>query len=305
MRKRVIAASFPLLCAISCTSLTTVSKQELIVCGWDKVYILDFDQCDAQGHPKEVWSWKGADREDLPKKLRKAFGSTDECKPYDEGRKILITSSGYAVAYVDRVNDRVLFYASAVNPHSADLLPGNRIAVAASFDRNKNGDRLILYDISKSDKEILHVELPGAHGVVWDEKRQLLWAMSYYDIRVFKLENWDSDTPWLRKIKTIPLPEGAGHDCYPLADSPNMIVSTGGHVWLFNRDSLKFSLHPELGHLKNVKSISQHPITKQIVYVQADGKHWWTERVRFLNPKKSYKVSGEHFYKARWNIHIN
>ena len=99
MRKRFIAASLPLLCAVSCTSLSTLPNRELIVCGWDKVYILDFDQCDKQGRPKEVWSWKGADRQDLPKKLRKAFGSTDECKPYDEGRKILITHQFLLLVY--------------------------------------------------------------------------------------------------------------------------------------------------------------------------------------------------------------
>ena len=49
-----------------------------------------------------------------------------------------------------------------------------------------------------------------------------------------------------------------------------------------------------------MKGLAQHPITKQLVYVQAEGKDWWAERLRFLNPADTIHVPGEHFYKARW-----
>src|SRR5688572_23941843 len=100
---------------------------DLIVCGADEVFILDL-----QGSaPEKVWSWRAADRPELPEPFRKKFGSTDECKPVDGGRKILIASSGGAVALVERSSGKVLFYAAVPNAHSVELLPGNR-AVAAS-----------------------------------------------------------------------------------------------------------------------------------------------------------------------------
>jgi len=286
--------------ACASTGGGTVSKHELVVCGWDEVFILDFDRRNDKGQPEKVWSWKAENCKDMPEEFRKMFGTTDDCKPFEGGKKILITSSGGAVAYVERESGRVLFYGKAVNAHSADILPNNRIAVASSFGQKNAGDRLILYEIGKPDKELLHETLPGGHGMVWDEKRQLLWALSYTDIRVYRLESWDTSAPKLALLETIPLPEGAGHDFYPVPDTSFLSVTTGRHVWLFDRDKKSFSPHPELGNLADVKCVCQDPQTKQIVYVQGEGNHWWAERLRFINPEDSFQVPGEHFYKARW-----
>src|ERR1043165_7700664 len=68
--------------------------RELITCGRDKVLILDLNARDAAGTPKTIWSWRAADRAELPPDVRLLFRSTDDCKPVDGGRRILITSSG-------------------------------------------------------------------------------------------------------------------------------------------------------------------------------------------------------------------
>jgi hypothetical protein len=278
-------------------------NQELIVCGWDEVFILDFSKPN-QEQPTKIWSWKAAERSDLPDEFKGLFGTTDECKPFNMGKNVLITSSGGAVAYVDRQQDRVLFYARAANAHSADLLPNNRVAVAASFNREGRGDRLIIFDLNQPDQALWHEELPGGHGVVWDEERQLLWALSIQDIRVYQLDDWDTSAPKLINALTIDLPERGGHDLYPVPGTSLLMVTTGKHCWLFDRDKKTFTLHPELSEQAHVKSISQHPITKQVVYVQAEGDHWWAERLHFLNPEQTLHIPGEHFYKARWNIQV-
>lgn len=86
--------------------------REIVVCGWDEVFILDLNdrQTDA---PRKIWSWRAKERRDLPDDFKSLFDSTDECKPFDAGRKILITSSGGAVALVDRAQDRVIFHVQA------------------------------------------------------------------------------------------------------------------------------------------------------------------------------------------------
>jgi hypothetical protein len=120
-----------LLMALGHAMAETPAHHEFILCGWDEVFILD-----GTDHPTsasgKIWSWRAKDRDDLPEEYHSLSDSTDECKPFDDGRKVLITSSGGAVAYVDRVLDRVLFYGLVANAHSADLLPGRRVAVAAS-----------------------------------------------------------------------------------------------------------------------------------------------------------------------------
>jgi uncharacterized protein DUF6528 len=279
------------------------SQTELIVCGWDEVFILDMAK-KKDGKPAKIWSWRAEDRTDLPDDFKKLFGATDECKPFEQGQKILITSSGGGVALVDRKLDEVLFYAQISNAHSADLLPNNRLAVAVSCPRDKSGNRLILFDLAKNNQELLSVELPSGHGAVYDEKRKILWALSGMDIRAYILQDWDSANPKLIKTDTIPLPEFGGHDFYPLNDSPSLSVSTSQHCWLFDRDTKKITPHSDLADFVNVKSICQHPLSRQLVYVQSGKKHWWSDKINFLNPEKDFQIPNEHFYKARWNIHI-
>ncbi|MFC2126211.1 DUF6528 family protein [Bacteroidota bacterium] len=305
MRSLIVIAVILLKILPSCNPPTQTSsyKQELIVCGWDEVYILDMNSQEEE-QPQKIWTWRGADRSDLPESYKSLFKSTDECKPFDQGNKILITSSGGGVAYVDRKQDRVLCYCRVANAHSADLLPNNRIAVAASHAPNGDGDRLIIFDINLPDKELWSEELSWGHGVVWDEKRQLLYALSGEDIRIFKLNDWESDAPKLDSVSTVILPERGGHDFYPVPATNYLSLTTGTKCWLFDRDTKEITPHPDIAEKAHVKCISQHPITKQIVYVQAEGENWWAERLHFLNPDETYYVSGEHFYKVRWNIAV-
>lgn len=276
---------------------------ELILCGWDEVFILDMAQ-QQDGMPKKVWNWRVKDRSELPEHMRSKFNSTDECKPFDGGKKLLITSSGDGVAVIDRETGTVRFYATVPNAHSAEILPGNRVVVAASHKDDARGDRLIVFDLDESEKELCSDELPWGHGVVWDETRQVLWALADKDIRVYELEDWDTAKPLLAREAIIELPEGGGHDLYPIPGTNLLSVTTGRHCWLFDRDKRNFKLHPDLSEERGVKSISVNPLTNQLVYIQAEGGHWWSERVHFLHPEHDLHFSGEHFYKARWNIEV-
>jgi hypothetical protein len=289
----LVAALVALLSAAPASQVPAAS--ELFVCGWDEVFVLKFEG----DKPRRTWTWRAKERADLPADFKALFNTTDECKPFDDGSRVLITSSGGAVALVDRAKDRVLFYARAANAHSADLLPGGRVAVAASHHAGGNGDRLILFDLAKSDQELLSEELPWGHGVVWDEQRRLLWALADKDIRVYELRDWQTTSPKLHRVALIPLPEGGGHD-FSVVNGSVIAVSTGTRCWLFDRDTRTFRPHPELADKAKVKSISHHPTTGRLAYVQAEGENWWAERIHFLSPAGTLHVPGEHFYKARW-----
>src|SRR5829696_2620291 len=77
------------------------TDSELIVCGWDEVFILALGDGATPTHRK-VWSWRAADSSEIPKDMHALFRTTDDCKPVDGGRRILISSSGGGVALVDR-----------------------------------------------------------------------------------------------------------------------------------------------------------------------------------------------------------
>ncbi len=109
-----------------------VSMSELIVCGFAGVCIVDSTE------GREAWRWRPEEDAGLPAYLRDpAAWATSDCKPVRGGRQILITSSLSGIALVGRETKRTSFYATGENAHSADLLPGNRIAVATSGEHQE------------------------------------------------------------------------------------------------------------------------------------------------------------------------
>jgi hypothetical protein len=268
---------------------------ELIVCGGAEVFILDV----RQQPPRKLWSWRAAGRPELPENMRKKFETTDDCKPVDGGRRILITSSGDGVALVERASGKVLFYASVPNAHSAEVLPRGRLVVAASIAPNQPGDRLILFDLQKPDQPLFHTAFPSAHGVVWDGGRALLWALGGDYLRSYRLAGWDTASPRLDLAAEYRLPDSDGHDLSPVPDSDLLVLTTHLHVWVFNRSQHSFSLHPQLGGEADVKCAIAHPITKQLLWMRAGKGVWWTDTLRFLGPEKTVTLK-ENMYKARW-----
>lgn len=273
---------------------------ELIICGADEVFILDLDQR-VDGNPQKVWSWRAAGQSGLPEHMLHKFNSTDECKAVAGGTKILITSSGDGVALINRQTNALEFYATAPNAHSADLLPGQRIAVAASHKEDLPGDRLIVYDLNEPENELCSDELSWGHGAYWDESRNTLWALSNSHIQAYALADWDSPRPSLQRIATIELPERGGHEFNPMPDGSSLLISTSQHCWLFDLDRRNFTPHPDLGETAKIKSIAVHPHSGQLAYVQGEGGNWWAENIHLLHPEDNLHFAGARLYKARWN----
>jgi hypothetical protein len=276
--------------------LTAATNRELIVCGWDEVYILDVDRQPAV----KVWSWRAADAHDLPAEMHQQFRTTDECKPVADGKQILITSSSDGIALVERVTRKLLFYGSAGGAHSAEILPRGRIAVAASTSKNPLANRLVLFDSKRSGQPLFDTELVSGHGVVWDERREMLWALGLSTLRTYRLSRWDTSKPELVKDGEYALPDESGHDLMAVPNTNLLSVTTHRHVWIFDRESRKFSPHPQLRDEENVKCVSVHPGTGEVAWTQADKGFWWTATLRFLNPVRSIHRKGERLYKVRW-----
>jgi len=272
------------------------ASSELIVCGRDELVILDVGGTT----PKKLWSWRAKDRPELPVYMRDKFRAIDECKPVAAGTQFLITASSDGVAVVQRGSGEVKFYALAVNAHSAELLPGGRIAVAASHRPDAEGDRLIIFDRTKPDKPLFHTELTWGHGVVWDERRQVLWALSDTELRAYRLREWNSASPSLSKTAEYRLPDTGGHDLSAVPDSSMLALTTGRHCWLFDRERQTFFPHPVLAEQVGVKCINTNPATRQTVWVKAEGGNWWTDKLQFLDPERVIRLPGERLYKARW-----
>lgn len=280
----------PLAGLLLLTASCATADERLLVCGQDEVFSVDL-----QG--RVHWSWKAVDRPELPEALRPKFRTTDDCKPVDGGAKVLVTSSGGAVALVERATGRALFWASAVNAHSAELLPGGRVAVASSV--GTGGDRLLLFDLATPDRPLWQEELVSAHGLVWDDARQVLWALGGTELRTYR-----RDGGVLRRADTFPLPDPGGHDLRAVPGRADLLVTTGKNVWRFDRDAGRFAeavAFPERG---KVKGVDVHPVTGRTAWVKAE-ESWWAFRVRFLDPPGELPLPGRRIYKARWDYPLS
>jgi hypothetical protein len=274
-------------------------ETELILCGGDEVFILALGDGPTPAYRK-VWSWRAADSPEIPSDLHAAFRTMDDCKPVDGGRRILISSSGGAIALVDRGTRRASFYARVTNAHSIERLPGNRIAAAASVSTAATGNRLVIFDAG-TGRELASDVLRSAHGAVWDGARRLLWALGGDALRAYDVGAAGARTR-LDRIFELPLPDEGGHDLSPIPGSPRLFVSTGQRCWSFDRDRRQITPHDTLANLAHVKSYAVHPRTGRVVYIQAEGTNWWAEHLHFQRPDGTLRLPGERLYKARWAL---
>lgn len=281
-----------------CLYLETFSD-EMICCGNREVWIHDVDIATGEKGPK-IWLWTENDSPQILQYMKGKFRCPDECKPIRRGEYILITSSYDGVAIIHRKTKRATFWGLVGNAHSADLLPNNRILVAGST----GSDKLFLFDEDKPKEKLWNDDCYSCHGVVWDDERQLAYALSSSTIQVYTLTNWDTDNPSLTKVEDIQMPAGGGHDMFPVPNTSKLSISTGGNVWLFDRDTKEFEPHPDIPNLSSVKSVNNHPATNQVMYTKSTisgGTN--TYHIQFLNPDFTVEVD-QKTYKARWNVQL-
>lgn len=261
--------------------LPSGDADRIVCCGQEEVFIVDVSRPDA---PRKVWSWTAAEER------RTLFRSTDECKPVEEGAKILVTASSGGVALVDVATRDAVYFARVQNAHSAELLPGNRLVVAGSY--GEEGNRLVVFDRASPDRPLSVEPLHSAHGAVWDGGR--LWALGETELRAYALEG-----NRLVMKKTFALPDRGGHDLRPVPGTDRLLVTTNGDVLWFDRRKEAFSSHPDLGGRAGVKGLDVHPRTGRLLYVQAE-ERWWAFGVKFLDPAGEVRLPDERLYKARW-----
>jgi hypothetical protein len=272
-------------------------RQELLVCGDSQVLIVDYQQS-RDSVPAVVWRWDAQQAPDLPEVYRKTyFRTVDDSKSVAGGQHILVSASSGGVALINRADKKVLFYAFVGNAHSIEMLPNNRIVVAGST--GPKGNCLEVYDARQPGKALFRDSLYSGHGVVWDPKRQKLYALGYDQLRQYALADWASRAPKLKLEQQWKIPGISGHDLQPSPDGTALLLTEHGSVWRFDRNSHTFQPFTPLAGKENIKSVGIHPRTGQVIYTLPE-ESWWTFHVSFLNPARRLAFPGMKVYKARW-----
>ena len=293
--KNLIKITMGLLAAVVVASCSPYGEHHVAVCGGKEVKIIDMEK--SQGAAlHEVWSWRIDDpTEGLPAEYAEYLDPLDECKFVDGNSKLLLTSSSSAVVLIDLKTKKNLFYARVPMAHSADLLPGGRVAVALST--HKLGNSLEIYDIAQPEKVLWRDSLYSGHGAVWHAERESLYALGYDVLREYKLKDWQSDAPSLELKQSWPIPVKSGHDLVKV-DKERMLVSGHEGVYWFDVESGEYSPFEPLQSTENVKSVNYDAKSGRLVYTKAE-ESWWTHHIYQENPTKVITIDDMNIYKVR------
>ncbi|MBQ9874725.1 MAG: hypothetical protein IJM30_09695 [Thermoguttaceae bacterium] len=247
-----------------------------------------------------VWEW--APLEALPENRGKWFAHISEVKPSEGLDEVLVAASSGGVARIRYSDKKVLFYGNAGgNTHSIAKLPDGNVATASSTGAYVGLFAVPAENETEGAKEptpiLKKYELVGAHGVVWDAKRKILWALGYKYILGFEYVG-TKEAPELKEVHRIETKgtAGGGHDLYP-APGYDALMTTGAGVNVFDPENLKFYT---VSPMKRVKSISLSP--EGVPLMQRAVEEWWSETIFYGDDKDSAvgTYSGARFYKARW-----
>jgi len=271
------------------------THREIIACGDDKILIFD-EQASNGTDVKITWKWQVSEAAtQLPEIYQKHLIPLDECKPVDGGKNLLVTSSGGGVVLIERATKKCLFYAFAPMAHSADVLPDGRIVVALSTD--PGGNSIELYDSNRPEKVVFRDSLYSGHGVVWNARRQRLYALGFDELRAYSLVNWKTASPSLKLEGKWTIPGISGHDLSPVSDD-ELLVSEHDGVHLFDIRSEQFAPFEPLKSAENIKSVNYDKKSGKLVYTQAE-EDWWTFNIYFQNPDKTIHLPDVRLYKVR------
>jgi hypothetical protein len=267
---------------------------QIIICGDDQVIVVDYETSDTN-HLNILWRWDASEADDLPQVFKEYMRSTDDCKPVDDNKKILISSSGGGVVLVDRKTKQTLFYTQAPNAHSAEWLPNNRIVIALSTAAG--GNSIELYDVDKPGVVLFKDSLYSGHGVVWMPEKERMFALGYSELREYSLKNWDTKKPELQLENSWELPGPSGHDLISVSESRLILTSHDG-VWNFDIPKEAFTPFALLESVQDVKSLNFEENTQRLIYTKGEIS-WWTHHIYGKNPDKIIAVPDIHVYKVR------
>lgn len=267
-------------------------SEGLVVCaGGKELFIMEAGGL--TGAPfRKIWSWSAEGSKQIqPDQVRK-FANLDECKPVDGGKGILFCASNSGCGLIEYPSGKLVWSALVANAHSVEMLPGGRVAAASSL----GGNQLLLFDIKGNSpgEPVWKTPLHSAHGIVWDSRRESLWALGFDELRQYKLSDWPTSKPKLNLEKVHRLPSDGGHDLRPVPGTSDLLVTNHAGVFLFDRDSGRFRPHPVAGPLSKVKSMDVDEASGRVVYST------WGKKIELLSPSKTIPTSENTVYKARW-----
>ncbi len=273
-----------------------------------------------------LWDATAGSHPSLVNKAKEFMTNISECKPVEFGSKLLITSSYDWVFVLDMDQldaetgsfGKVIFSTRDCNSaHSAALLPGNLLAVACSNtaalgdsyfqnvnrpDNKPNESKILVYQLPNSNQSpitstasgnpqpVSYTELWGAHGVVWSEKYQTLYAISYNLMAFYKLNGSppqlvaDASRGGFKALDNV-----GWHDLTVVDEDTLLISGAGSYLYHLDTDTIEATPLPVSGVPFN-KSANYNPYTRAM----------WRTRAPNLSGQHGYPADASEGCNETW-----
>lgn len=224
---------------------------------------------------------------------------------------VCITSSSGFVGVAEYPSGKCIWNVSlnGFGPHSIAYLPDGKVAVALSGNGNNEKSSIRIYDptLGKTSSVFAEISLDGAHGVIWDEARDFLWALGTKSIIACEVGTTDGK-PTISKVGGYGVTKSmGGHDMSVDPEHPDVLWIGGAKVFRFVRSTGMLSEYTGGGissaGVKSVGSFSDGTVIRTVaadVYASHDTNIldiFVRTADGYIN--KSVVFSGKAFYKAR------
>ncbi len=272
----------------STSKISGSESTELVFCGDNHVFVINASLIKDSYKESILWSWDAKSAaSDLGLATSKC-DHLDECKFVDNGTKLLLTSSYGWCVLLDYETSKILFKTTQTpNAHSAEYIPGGYIAVATSTGSTTDHNKVQIYSVNKSEQQLASADLYSGHGVVWDYKRELLYAAGGDVIKVFELTGLGTDNVALSLKKTIKTPQSGLHDLNRVDD--NTLSVAGARAYLFNVETEQFTEMALFSSSTALKSLNYNAGTGEVWYTDATvpegDESWSSHKIRYSTDK--------------------
>ncbi|MEU5881532.1 DUF6528 family protein [Spirillospora sp. NPDC047279] len=276
--------------------------------GFDRIWVLDAAREWNAGAAR--WSWAPTAEGGFGD-VADGWGAVSDVRVRSAGRRTYVLAGdswGY-IGAVEYPSGRRRWAVNAGRPsnvHAAELLPDGNIAAAAS-----TGGWVRVYTASQGPASATYTEfrLKGGHGVLWDPKREVLWAIGDDDLVELKVGG-TAAAPTLSEVRRVALPTQGGHDLAPVyANRGRLWITTNYGVYQFDKRTGTFRTDYRYAtsvNLPIVKAVGDDPVTRQVLLTrprQGCATTWCTDTVELFGRSTATRtLTGAQFYKARWFV---